>query len=202
MNEIHDDYEGDVLGTPDYLHDMSHPYAQAVLRLEEQHPGLQITCIGGACPFQMEGTTPEGLRFYMRYRHDDAQLYVYRGKDHVDGLQLYAEIDNAMEAGWDRGYLDADEAVDLFGRLWALLKPRDQWESTGSERLAAAVRAYSDALALQDYWNAHFGEQLAGQEASKESIKQARREFYQTVTPEFMETIRTWSRERQKAPQE
>ncbi len=103
-----------------------------------------IEQIGGMCPVQGYGTI-DGERFYFRYRHDDAQLYVGPEVDDEDlGMpdlanpRLYAEINNVFGHA-DRGWLENDEAVELLHRLVDMLKPRIEWQATGHERLSNLV---------------------------------------------------------------
>ena len=109
-------------------------------------PGLQITSSGGACPFQMDGLTPDGEEFYFRYRHDEAALYVYPAGKDLQDAHLYAELREATKAGWDRSELGPQEVVTLFQQLWKMLSPREQWPSTGVERLRAKVEVMVVAM--------------------------------------------------------
>lgn len=103
---------------------------------------IVVEQIGGMCPVQGYGTI-DGERFYFRYRHDDAQLYVGPGVDDeglpdLDNPRLYAEI-NDVSGHVDRGWLENDEAVELFHRLVGELKPLTEWQTTGHERLSNLV---------------------------------------------------------------
>lgn len=112
---------------------------------------VQIESIGGVCPVQGYGTI-DGDRFYLRYRHDCAELYVgpeendddlwqYGKMPDLHNPRLYAEI-NDVTGEYDRGWLEEEEAIKLLHRMVGLLKPPREWENgTGMDQLSAAVEA-------------------------------------------------------------
>ncbi len=115
---------------------------------------LVIEQVGGVCPVQGYGRL-DGERFYFRFRHDCAELYVGPADtsepydDDMPDLmapRLYAEINNVYGDPW-RGWLDVESAVELLHRLIALLKPPAEWANgTGIEQLGALVDAMVEAM--------------------------------------------------------
>lgn len=115
----------------------------AVADVQARIPGLDVESIGGACPFQMEGTTPSGDAFYLRYRHDEVTLYVYPKNGEIfEDCRLYAEIGNALGADYDRGDLEPSDVGELFERAWRLLRPVEEFEITGYGRLAGWLETF------------------------------------------------------------
>lgn len=124
-------------------------------------PDVVVELAGGCCPWQADGYVKSGIyggfRWYMRYRHDEATLYIYYAGDEpthddfgyaiqrLENTLYYCEIMDAMGRE-DGSVLSPGEAAPLFLRLWERLRPIDQWESTSIGRLNAAVNAYAEAL--------------------------------------------------------
>lgn len=123
---------------------------------------VQIESIGGMCPVQGYGTI-DGERFYLRYRHDCAELYVGPEEEQeldefglremmpdLHNPRLYAEINN-VTGEYDRGWLDENQARLLLDKLIELLKPPAEWEhGTGMEQLAAQVEFLSKMMRQRD----------------------------------------------------
>lgn len=116
-----------------------------------------IESVGGMCPVQGFGTI-DGDRFYFRYRHDCAELYVGPDINEVDEFgfhdpmpdlwepRLYAEIAD-VTGDYDRGWLEEIEAMDLIHRMVDMLKPPTQSpRGTGVQQLDAQVRAMTKIL--------------------------------------------------------
>ncbi len=115
------------------------PRADAI---EAAIPGLTVHSVGGACPVQLEATTADGENVYFRYRFDAAQLYVGFDDDiSRENTRLYAELDDVFNDPM-RGFLDDAETTELFLRLWAMLKPPQQWpEGTRMAKTARLLEA-------------------------------------------------------------
>jgi hypothetical protein len=102
-------------------------YDRAVAELHRRIPGLQIRSIGGACPFQAQGRTPDNNEFYFRFRHDEATLYVYPvGADYFEEAIEYSK--GTTNSGYDRGDLDSDDVIELFEKLWKKRRPMEEFE--------------------------------------------------------------------------
>lgn len=107
--------------------------AKLLKRLNEATKG-EITweSFGGGYPVQGEGVTGDGERVYFRFRHNEAQLYV--GYDPLDSTSFYSELRDVFRHPGgalddERGFLDADEAVDLVERLFYNLEECDIHET-------------------------------------------------------------------------
>jgi hypothetical protein len=105
--------------------------------------GLSFSEYGGACPYQAEGRTSFGSRFYFRFRFNSAQLSVWDAADtdtYSDPL-LYAEINDVFPGDDLIGTLTNSEARDLIIKLIGLLAPPQDWaHGTHQQRLIAALR--------------------------------------------------------------
>ncbi len=117
-------------------------------QIERAIPGVVVEDLGGACPLQGNGYIRSGIyggfRWYFRFRHDEACLYIYVAAKEKDpqwgytnyyaGTLYYSEI-IGLVGDQHAGTLSYDETLALFVLLWQSLRPKDQWESTGIERL-------------------------------------------------------------------
>lgn len=112
----------------------------AVSALTAAMPGIKIDMFGGVCPFQADGILPDGQQFYLRYRHDAAQLYIAPADgDIFDDTTEYASIDE-VTGDCDRGDLSAQEAIDLFVRLYSM-RTRRAGQKTYNDILNEQVEA-------------------------------------------------------------
>lgn len=91
--------------------------------LERAFPGVKVTEAGGVCPLQIEGRLSGGKYFFLRFRFDDAQLYVSSRAETVGNEpELYSEV--LGFTGDDlAGSLSTKETVRLFGMLHYRLAP-------------------------------------------------------------------------------
>lgn len=98
----------------------------AARMVEAAIPGMTITMMGGACPFQAEGTLADGMQFYVRFRHNAAQMYVAPPDRNVfDDAVRYSSIFTVFDTDEDVGSLEPDEAVTLMIDLHRTLTPRE-----------------------------------------------------------------------------
>lgn len=139
---------------------MRQAWDRAEREMEQRLPGIVVENFGGACPTQGDGMIVAGpyagLRWYFRFRHDEATLSLYTPADpeeakhswgylNLSETRYYAELIDATGVE-DNGWLTPAEGVELMVRLWEALRPREEYESTGHDRLGEAVQQMTAAL--------------------------------------------------------
>lgn len=91
-----------------------------------KNQGFDILMIGGQCPYQIEANHQSGISAYFRSRHTAACLEIYEGHyDIFSGLPddnplIETEIEAWKEP--DAGYIDDEEAFQVFYYLWSDIK--------------------------------------------------------------------------------